>query len=185
MMAAEKKTAGHCRAPRARGGASSKPKASISNATHAGVGEEPVGKQKFRLVKASKAREREVEKAKSMIYGALPEIIAGVLKEAIGGNHNAARFLMQYAGIKEFALPALAAAQLKAAKQEVAPAEEVEKSPEEAVAWFYKELGVTPPVLLPPGEKRARVELDEPWMAGFDGDASPPGCGGIGAMNGT
>jgi hypothetical protein len=185
MMAA-KKTAGHCREPRARGGASSKAKAAISDATHrAGVGEDPVGKQKFHLVKALKAREREVEKARSMIYGALPQIIAGVIKEAIGGNHNAARFLMQYAGIKEFAIPALAAAQLKAAKQEAVPAEVAELSPEEEVLAVYKKLGETPPLLLPPNEKPAVQELDEPWTVGYDADASPPGCEGIGAMNGT
>lgn len=142
--------------------------------------EGPAAKPKFRLVKAEKSRQREVEKAKSMIYGALPEIIGGIIKEAIAGNHNAAKFLMQYAGIGEFSAAVRAADKAKA---EAVPEREP-LTPEEAVESLYKQLGMKPPVLLPPGVKPEDLdENGEWWRKPVEREGSPPEWGVV--ENGT
>ena len=185
-MAAQKQTATPCRERQTRVSLKAKAKAHDGATTPVSACEGPAAPQKFRLVKALKAREREVERATSMIYGALPQIIGGIIQEAIDGNHNAARFLMQYAGIREFALPAKVAAQLKPAKEESAAAKVADMSPEEAVASFYKKLGYAAPALLPPRPKPATPEgASERWMVGFDGHASPGKEPGIAEMNRT
>lgn len=164
-MAAQKRTARQC-----RGLTNDDAVPSAINTTHeppAIALDGPAAEKKFRLVKAQKSREREVEKAKSMIYGALPQIIGGVIKEAVAGNHNAARFLMQYAGIQGFALPS--AAEDKSAKENESAAEPELVSPEERVEHFYKVLGMKPPSLMPPEFKPERDERsDEWWMLGRD-----------------
>jgi hypothetical protein len=105
----------------------------------------------YKAFRAAKARRKEVEAAKNIVYGELTEIIKGVVKEAKEGNYNAAKFLLLFAGVIEAAPAAKAAQPRKAEKAQAVPVLEVAaKSPEEGVASFFEKLGVTPPMLLPP-----------------------------------
>jgi hypothetical protein len=149
--------------------------------TAVGSGTELAAKAKVRRIKSDTARRREVEKAKSLVYGELTEIVEGIVKQAKKGNHNAAKFLLQFAGIPV----GPKVAQPKASVTKDAPVEKaVEQSPEEAVQSVYRKLGLKPPVLLPPGTTRAAAEnTAEPWMANF-GEAAmrsptPPNDGGM------
>lgn len=168
-MAAKKKgTARTCRTHQKKGGAARPTKPVHDVAEQAASTETAAPKRKPRLVTSAKSREREIEKAKSMIHGALPEIVAGIIEEAKSGNHNAAKFLMQFAGIGEFSAMARAAEKAKAAKAEAEPEREP-LTPEEAVESFYKQLGMKPPVLLPPGVKPEDVGDEERWLVDREG----------------
>lgn len=117
-------------------------------------------------------REAAMECARQIVYDELPKMIRGIVREAKKGNHNAARFLFQFVGMKGF--QPVAKAEVK--KEEPKPAVVAVKSPKEAVLSFYEKLGMTPPALLPLSAGLRKEPATEPWMEKPSGEEAVSSC---------
>ena len=94
-------------------------------------------------------RQKVIEQARRAIYAYLLEMTHENIELAKKGNSSVAKFLMNFAGIDEFAAAGGATAKKAKAAQKCACETRVADDPGKAVLSFYKKLGMEPPQLKP------------------------------------